>query len=385
GYERTIRDRAELATLTEESPLSVDLPLEVWPVVLWPDPATLETWGATRSFLLADFRYAYAVDGSADLAVGGPRPLTQVEGSSTAFRPADLPELAELTRRRFALLLPRGERATPPRLEITLGDQGSTDVIGPGYYVVHDDGTAVLTAPNDLPALHVAMDPTEPPPDEPPPDEPPPDEPPPDEPPPDEPPADPCMGACDSADVCVAAECVALADQTQRLVRFSTTSCEAPSRTCDEGQDTDCAADHVCVGGLCRRLACQNQDFVQFSVQSCVAPDQPCESDVHCDNEHTCVQGLCRRTVCQNQDLVQFSSVSCMAADQVCERDVDCASDHACVFGNCRRLACQNQDLVQFSSTSCQPADQPCEVDAHCAPDHVCGASQRCARVACGG
>lgn len=455
GMEAELADADALAAWTLANPHAFGPPLEAWPVVFWPAPELVDAWDAGDARYLAfALNHRFEVTGSGELAVAGPEPIGTVENRvqiiERARQRADLRELAQQTR---ALLMPTGA-VEPVDVRVTTRDVSNVEsrLSGPGYYVVGLDGQATLTPVTDLPELAVPV--------------------------PEgdcndacteaetcvdalcvpipcggtcaagqrcvdeacvTPPAcgglcleneecvdeacvpvDPCEGACSESEACVAATCVTRADQTQRT-GFSSTRCEAPTASCDAGEDGDCAEghgcvegqcrrlacqqqstgfsstsceaadqpcenaghcaeDHACVAGLCRRLSCQNQD-TGFSTTTCEPADQPCATGGDCASGHTCVEGLCRRTACQNQD-TGFSSTSCDPADQPCAVNEDCTDAHACVQGLCRRLACQNQD-TGFSSTSCEPADQPCEVDAHCAEAHACGETRLCERVAC--
>ena len=379
GFRQTIADRAALAAATAEAPLSVDLPVEIWPIVLWPSEDTVTQWSAgTLGLVLFDTRYAFPVTGSAELAVGGVGPVSNVDQNRyLSVRPTTDPDISVLARQPMNFLVPRGGLATPADLNVQtdVSDRVATPFDAPGYYVLGTDGSLVRTEPAELPPLSLEpIDPTDPlDPDAGVPIEPDAGEPEPDAGPSE--PVDPCMGSCTAAQVCVAGACVARGEQDQDLRTSST--CYAPNRACDAGDDGDCAPDHACVLGECRRLACQHQDLRTST--TCYAADEACESDAHCASGHTCVSGLCRRTVCQIQDL--RTSTTCYDADEPCARDLDCDSGHACVAEQCRRLVCQNQDLR--TSTTCYPADQPCAIDAHCDAGHTCSPDGLCVRTVC--
>ena len=135
--------------------------------------------------------------------------------------------------------------------------------------------------------------------------------------------ADDCGGTCDSSEVCVAEQCVALAEQTQP------TFCPAPTRVCDPGDDADCADGHACVDSLCRRLSCQEQEFCGNTPQAVCEDD-----DADCADGNVCAEGLCRKLSCQEQEFCGNTPVA------VCENSSDSASGHSCQQGVCEKDSC---------------------------------------------
>jgi len=341
GFERHFSSAAELAALREEAPFKVDLPLEVWPVRVWPKDDAVDAmvvgYDAQSSFPIGDSRLPYSVT---------PRQTSVDQRLSAVHQKGD----AWTT---FGVLVPLTGAA--PTLDITIInlDDGSQKkqthaITAPGYYVVDGDAGATLTAPADLPNAPAAPDaPTPTPPVD-------------NSNAPDMTPApvDPCRGSCGATQVCVAGACVARDEQVQ------SSSCYPAYARCDAGESSDCAEGHACVNGLCTRLTCQTQST------SCYSPTAQCATAADCADGHSCVDGLCRRLTCQTQ------SSSCYSPTAPCAIAADCAADHACVAGLCRRLTCQTQ------SSSCYPPTAPCATIADCATGHTCDAGV-CRRNGC--
>lgn len=336
----------EVATRpTEPVDTNIVLPLEVWPVVVWPTQAFADRWETDELRFLN-----LTITDTVEFEPGREQRTYFSRHASSGDSLESLPGTV------FALSVDgQGEG---PQLKVMLdSDEAVTTLTidGPGYYLLGVDGSVTRATPAEVEALGMfdrdapPVEPTEP-------DAP--TTPEPTEPSTPEIPPDPCGDTCDATQACVAGACVALSDQVQR-------SCTStPTAACD-GEDTDCGPGNACVGGVCRLLSCQVQNT------SCYTPTASCDGeDSDCGEGHACSGGLCRRLTCQIQN------TSCYTPTAVCEASSDCAGEHACVAGTCRRLTCQIQN------SSCYTPTAICAADADCGADHACAAGV-CRRLTC--
>ena len=294
GFERTISGPSEFEGLTADAPITMGLPFDLWPVALYPTVALRDAWTAEdNTLLITRTDYTFPVAGSAELAVGGPSPVTEIrERRTDIHRRSGLEDLASLVRTPTYYAMPIGGLADPAGMTIMLGRDGEvpSSIVGPGYYLVDLDGTATLTATTDLPDLGTGTG--------------------------DDggadddggigdvdggagdvdggagddggPAPDPCAGACSANEVCVAGGCVVRSQQQQRYCG------DTPDRLCDGDDNADCADGNICAEGLCRNRSCQKQQYCGDT------PDTPCDGDDgDCAPDHACnADNICERVSC---------------------------------------------------------------------------------------
>ncbi len=424
GGEAELRSVADLAAWSEASPWEVGPPLELWPIAFWPSPELVSSW-SEQGVLILSTDVLVPVAGSSDLAVAGPRPVTEVSNRyNLILRQSQSPDLVDVAGRTIQLLMPLSG-GVDASIDITAGVRSlfggevataTSPLSGPGYYLVGADGRAQLTAPTSLP-IYPPADPCD---------------------------AcgegescidgacvvDPCLGACAPGEVCVegvcsAEPCAARCTETELCIDGACVPdpclgrCAA-GETCVEGA---CVGPEPC-GGACRQgEACVDDACVPVDAcegacvdsEACVAgacvplaeqvqagcgdePSAACDvdEDQDCAEGHVCAGGLCRRRDCQYQQncgvepsTQRRDSFRGVPGPPICDETTDCADGHGCVDGLCRRRGCQYQQNCGIDPSEQRgdafgerPTPPVCLADADCVEGHRC-VSGFCRRLTC--